>query len=305
MASRTVFRVLLALLPLLAGWLGPVSAAELSDSARSRLFLDKNDAPPKVTPGVWDRPENYGLPANLADEVPKAMLELLGFTPRRLSPLPEITPRIQGMSQNLVRPGSAPAGLSFARRVTPEGVCRVFVAKETALALDDATFVQWHERAHCDRGYNDRELEESKANIQAFLMMAKTGDVWYAWQSIDNRSHTLSRPEPFWIPYKLGYRVGSMVLAPLFKKRGGPNQEFGYDMVVILKTMSERQVNALAMLLVEDARNKAGNLYGGQNLNPKPSPQAPAAAPKPTPATENVQPKGIDPGLGGFNPGGF
>lgn len=298
--SVRALTLLLWLLALVTGGVGrPVLALELSDSARSRLFLDKNDAPPKVTPGVWDRPENYSRPEDLMDEVPKAMLDLLGFTPRRLSPPPEVTPRIQGMSQNLVRPGSAPAGLSFARRVTPEGVCRVFVAKETALALDDATFVQWHERAHCDRGYNDRELEESKANIQAFLMMAKTGDVWYAWQSIDSRSQAISRPEPFWVPYKLGYRVGSMVLAPLFKKRGGPQQEFGYEVVSVLKGMSERQVNALAMLLAEDGRNKVGNLYGGMGKGSAPSaePAKPVGVKKDLPAFDIP-----DPGPGGFNP---
>jgi hypothetical protein len=146
--------------------------------------------------------------------------------------------------------------LSFARRVTPDGVCRVFVSKETAVALDDTTFVQWHERAHCDRGYNDRELEESKANVQGYLMMAKTGDLWYAWQSIENRARYLSDSKPFFAPYLLGYRVANSTILPLLKQRGGPKQERGYAFVELLRGMSERQVNALSMLLVEDAKRK-------------------------------------------------
>lgn len=297
---RSGFSLILALALSLAS--GLAQSADLSESARSRLLLDKNDPPPKVTPGIWDRAEDYSSPAELADEVPKAMFDLLGFMPRRLSPLPPVTPRIQGMSQNLVKPGMAPPGLSFARRVTEDGMCRVFVAKETALALDDTTFVQWHERAHCDRGYNDRELEESKANIQGFLMMAKTGDVWYAWQSIDNRARTLDKPEPFWVPYKLGYRVGLGTLLPLFKKRGGPKKEFGFDVVEILKTMSERQVNALAMLLVEDARNKVGDLYGGQKIDARAIPVIPGAGQKPTQPksgeTESKGPEEFEPAYG-------
>ena len=167
---------------LLAAFAQPSVAVELTESARARLFLDKTSPPPRVTPLKWDQPEDYATPASLAEEVPQAVFELLGFTPLRIYPAPPSTPRIAAISTGLVTAASgAPAGLSFARRVTPDGVCRVFVSKETAVALDDTTFVQWHERAHCDRGYNDRELEESKANVQGYLMMAKTGDLWYAW----------------------------------------------------------------------------------------------------------------------------
>ena len=135
-------------------------------------------------------------------------------------------------------------------------MCRVFVSKETAVALDDTTFVQWHERAHCDRGYNDRELEESKANVQGYLMMAKTGDLWYAWQSIESRARYLSDSKPFFAPYLLGYRVANSTILPLLKQRGGPKQERGHAIVELLRGMSERQVNALSMLLVEDAKRK-------------------------------------------------
>ncbi|UCV21472.1 hypothetical protein [Ferribacterium limneticum] len=232
-------------------------AAELSTSARSRLFLDKKDPPPKVTPMQWDQPENYDSPANLVEELPPAVLELLGFTPLRIEPTPPTTPRVQVIATGLVSAeNGVKAGLSFARRATADGVCRVFVSKETAVALDDTTFVQWHERSHCDRGYKDRELEESKANVQGYLMMAKTGDLWYAWQSIDNRARLIGDNKPFFAPYRLGYRVASSTILPLLKRRGGPKQELGYELVTLLSGMSERQVNALAMLLVEDAKRK-------------------------------------------------
>ena len=242
---------------LLAAFAQPSAAVELTESARARLFLDKTSPPPRVTPLKWDQPEDYATPASLAEEVPQAVFELLGFTPLRIYPAPPSTPRIAAISTGLVTAASgAPAGLSFARRVTPDGVCRVFVSKETAVALDDTTFVQWHERAHCDRGYNDRELEESKANVQGYLMMAKTGDLWYAWQSIENRARYLSDSKPFFAPYLLGYRVANSTILPLLKQRGGPKQERGYAFVELLRGMSERQVNALSMLLVEDAKRK-------------------------------------------------
>lgn len=235
----------------------PASATEMSDSARSRLFLDKAAPPPKVTPLKWDQAEDYAAPPSLTEEVPQAVFELLGFTPLRIYPAPPTTPRIPAISTGLVTAASgAPAGLSFARRVTPDGVCRVYVSKESAVALDDTTFVQWHERAHCDRGYSDRELEESKANIQGYLMMAKTGDLWYAWQSIDNRARRNGDNKPFFAPYLLGYRVANSTILPLLKQRGGPQQERGYALVELLRSMSERQVNALSMLLVEDAKRK-------------------------------------------------
>lgn len=238
----------------------PVFAGELSTAARSRLFLDKKDPPPKVTPMKWDQPEDYDSPASLIEELPPAVLELLGFTPLRIEPAPPTTPRIQVIATGLVSvENGVKAGLSFARRATPDGVCRVFVSKETAVALDDTTFVQWHERAHCDRGYKDRELEESKANVQGYLMMAKTGDLWYAWQSIDNRARLVGNNKPFFAPYLLGYRVASSTILPLLKRRGGPKQELGYELVALLTGMSERQVNALSMLLVEDAKRKQLN----------------------------------------------
>ena len=277
------FALALLLLTPLAG-----HAAEMSESARSRLFLDKDGPPPKVTPVNWDRTEDYAQPASLEEEVPKAAFELLGFTPARIAPAPPVTPRIQAFSTSLVpMAAGAPAGLSFARRATPDGVCRVYVAKETAVALDDTTFVQWHERAHCDRGYADRELEESKANIQGYLMMAKTGDLWYAWQSIDSRATRIGGNEPFFAPYLLGYRVAISNILPLLKRRGGPKQERGYEIAELLKGMSERQVNALAMLLVEDAKKKQ---LGGQPWTPFPNTplpvltgQNPGSGPAPRP----------------------
>lgn len=234
----------------------PARALDLSDAARSRLHLDKDAPPPKVTPMRWDQPEDYSAPAELLAEVPKAMLDLLGFTPARLTPLPPVTPRIQAVATGLVPTGSAPGGLSFARRGSPDGICRVYVARETAVALDDTTFVQWHERAHCDRGYSDRELEESKANVQGYLMMAKTGDLWYAMQSIDGRAGRIGGTEAFFAPYLLGYRVAIARILPLLKRRGGPKQERGFEIHAVLQGMSERQVNALSMLLVEDAKRK-------------------------------------------------
>ncbi len=239
--------------------LAPVAghALDLSESARARLFLDKDGPPPSVTPVSWDRVEDYASPLILVDEVPAAAFELLGFIPTRIEPAVPVTPRIQAFSTGLVpMAAGAPAGLSFARRASPDGVCRVYVAKETAVALDDTTFVQWHERAHCDRGYADRELEESKANIQGYLMMAKSGDLWYAMQSIDNRATRIGGSEAFFAPYLLGYRVAISNILPLLKRRGGPKQERGFEIAELLKTMSERQVNALSMLLVEDAKNK-------------------------------------------------
>lgn len=279
-ASRRLALALSGLL--LAGTSLPGHAVELTESARSRLFLDKDAPPPKVTPMTWDRPEDYASPASLADEVPKAALDLLGFTPRRIEPAPPVTPRIQAFSTSLVpMAAGAPAGLSFARRATPDGVCRVYVAKETAVALDDTTFVQWHERAHCDRGYMDRELEESKANIQGYLMMAKTGDLWYAWQSIDSRAARIGGNEPFFAPYLLGYRVAISTILPLLKRRGGPKQERGWEMSEVLKGMSERQVNALSMLLVEDAKRKQ---LAGKAWTPFPNtplPTVPGQKPRP------------------------
>lgn len=249
-------------------------AADLSDAAKARLHLDKSAPPPGVTPMQWDRVEDYSSPARLEDEVPAALFELLGFMPRRLEPAPPVTPRIQAVSTRLATGANAPAGISFARRESFDGVCRVYVAKETAIAMDDTTFVQWHERAHCDRGFADKELEESKANVQAYLMMAKTGDLWYAWQSIDNRAKRITSGEPFHAPYLLGYRVGVFALLPLFKRRGGPKQERGFEVAEILKTMSERQVNAIAMLLVEDAKAKQLVDAGRTQWTPWQEPQA-------------------------------
>ena len=50
--------------------------------------------------------------------------------------------------------------------------------------------------------------------------------------------------------------MANSTILPLLKQRGGPKQERGHAIVELLRGMSERQVNALSMLLVEDAKRK-------------------------------------------------